>query len=51
MTGFIVILLCCLPGGIVYLFYKPSGTTGHVSMRDMKQEFETLEHEIAEEEK
>jgi uncharacterized protein (TIRG00374 family) len=51
MTGFIVILLCCLPGGIVYLFYKPSGATGHVRMRDMKQEFETLEHEIAEEEK
>jgi uncharacterized protein (TIRG00374 family) len=51
MTGFIVVLLCCLPGGIVYLFYKPSGATGHVRMRDMKQEFETLEHEIAEEEK
>jgi hypothetical protein len=51
MTGFIVILLCCLPGGIVYLFYKPSGAIGHVSMRDMKEEFATLEHEIAEEEK
>ena len=29
----IFILLCCLPGGIVYLFYKPSGAIGHVRMR------------------
>ena len=50
MTGFTVILLCCLPGGIVYFFYKPSGATGHVRMRDMKQEFATLEHEISEKE-
>jgi uncharacterized protein (TIRG00374 family) len=50
MTGFLVILVCCLPGGIVYFFYKPSGATGHVRMRDMKEEFATLEHEIAEKE-
>lgn len=50
MTGFLVILLCCLPGGIVYFFYKPSGATGHVKMREMKQEFATLEHEITEKE-
>src|SRR5256884_542801 len=30
LTGFTVILLCCLPGGIVYFFYKPSGETRHV---------------------
>jgi uncharacterized protein (TIRG00374 family) len=50
MTGFLVILLCCLPGGIVYFFYKPSGATGHVKMREMKEEFATLEHEITEKE-
>jgi uncharacterized protein (TIRG00374 family) len=49
LTGFTVILLCCLPGGIVYFFYRPSGATGHVKMREMKQEFATLEHEIVEE--
>jgi uncharacterized protein (TIRG00374 family) len=50
LTGFTVILLCCLPGGIVYFFYKPSGAKGHVRMREMKQEFATLEHEITEQE-
>ncbi len=50
LTGFTVILLCCLPGGIVYFFYKPSGATGHIKMSEMKQEFSTLEHEIAEKE-
>jgi hypothetical protein len=51
MTGFLVMLLCCLPGAIVYFFYKPSGATGHVKMREMKEEFATLEHEITEQEK
>ena len=51
MTGFLVILVCCLPGGIVYFFYKPSGAIGHVKMREMKEEFATLEHEITEQEK
>jgi len=51
MTGFLVILVCCLPGGLVYFFYKPSGATGHVKMREMKEEFATLEHEITEQEK
>jgi len=50
LTGFTVILFCCLPGGIVYFFYKPSGATGHVKMREMKQEFATLEHEITDKE-
>jgi uncharacterized membrane protein YbhN (UPF0104 family) len=50
LTGFTVILLCCLPGGIVYFFYRPSGATGHVKMRDMQKEFATLEHEISEQE-
>jgi uncharacterized protein (TIRG00374 family) len=50
LTGFTVILLCCLPGGIVYFFYKPSGETRHVKMREMEKEFVTLEHEITEKE-
>lgn len=51
MTGFAVLLICSLPGGIVYFFYRPSGATGHVKMREMKEEFATLEHEIADKEK
>src|ERR1700704_4380826 len=50
LTGFTVILLCCLPGGIVYFLYRPSGAIGHVKMRDMQKEFATLEHEISEQE-
>ena len=50
MTGFLVIVLCCLPGGLVYFFYRPSGAVRHVKMRDMEKEFATLEHEISEHE-
>jgi uncharacterized protein (TIRG00374 family) len=50
LTGFSVILLCCLPGGLIYFFYRPSGAVGHVRMRDMQKEFSTLEHEISEKE-
>ncbi|MEY2494569.1 MAG: glycosyltransferase 2 family protein [Verrucomicrobiota bacterium] len=50
LTGFAVILVCSLPGGIVYFFYRPSGATCHVKMREMKEEFATLEHEITEKE-
>ena len=50
LTGFTVILLCCLPGGLIYFFYRPSGAVGHVKMRDMQMEFATLEHEISEQE-
>ena len=48
LIGFTVILLCSLPGGIVYFLYRPSGAVGHVKMRDMQKEFATLEHEISE---
>ena len=48
--SFLIILICCLPGAVVYFFYKPSGATGHVKMREMKEEFATLEHEITEQE-
>lgn len=46
--SFLIILICCLPGGIVYFFYKPSGETRHVRMREMQSEVATLEHEISE---
>jgi glycosyltransferase 2 family protein len=46
--SFLIILVCCLPGGIVYLFYKPSGVPAHVPMREMKKEVAALEHEIGE---
>ena len=46
--SFLVMLFCCLPGGIVYFLYKPSGQTRHVKLREMKEEVATLEHEISE---
>jgi uncharacterized protein (TIRG00374 family) len=46
--SFLIILLCCLPGALVYLFYKPSGVVERVRLRDMEQEVVTLEHEIGE---
>jgi glycosyltransferase 2 family protein len=44
--GFLIILLCSLPGGIIYFFYKPSGAPRHVPLREMQSEVATLEHEI-----
>jgi uncharacterized membrane protein YbhN (UPF0104 family) len=46
--SFLIILICCLPGGIVYFFYKPSGEVRHARMREMQTEMATLEHEISE---
>ena len=48
--GFLVILLCSAPGGLVYFFYRPSDRARHVPMREMKREVATLEHEISEKE-
>jgi uncharacterized protein (TIRG00374 family) len=48
--SFLVMLVCCAPGGIVYFFYKPSGQRGHVKLSEMRKEVETLEHEIVENE-
>ena len=44
--SFLVIFVCCVPGGIVYFFYRPSGATGHVRLREMQQEVVTAEHAI-----
>ena len=46
--SFLVMLVCCAPGGIVYFFYKPSGQAGHVKLSEMRKEVATLEHEITE---
>ena len=46
--SFLIILICCVPGGIVYFFYKPSGETRHVRMREMETQVATVEHEISE---
>lgn len=45
--SFLIIFFCCVPGGIVYFFYKPSGAAGHVKLREMQKEVATLEHEIS----
>jgi uncharacterized protein (TIRG00374 family) len=46
--SFLIILTCCIPGAIVYFFYKPSGVVAHVRLREMQKEVATLEHEISE---
>ena len=46
--SFLIIFLCCVPGGIVYFFYRPSGAAEHVRLREMEREVATLEHEISE---
>ncbi len=44
--SFLIILFCCLPGGIVYFFYKPSGPAGMLPLSEMKKEVAAVEHEI-----
>ena len=46
--SFLIILVCCIPGAVVYLFYKPSGAVAHVNLREMQKEVASLEHEISE---
>src|SRR5205085_2772308 len=48
LTSFAVMLLCCLPGGLVYFFYKPTGAARHVRLREMQRQVATLEHELGE---
>lgn len=42
--SFLIIVICALPGAIVYFLYRPSGTAGHIKMREMRHEVATLEH-------
>jgi uncharacterized membrane protein YbhN (UPF0104 family) len=46
--SFLIILVCCLPGALVYLFYRPSGAVERVRLREMEQEVITVEHELGE---
>jgi glycosyltransferase 2 family protein len=46
--SFLIILVCCMPGALVYLFYKPSGAVARVKLREMEHEVVALEHEIGE---
>jgi uncharacterized protein (TIRG00374 family) len=46
--SFLVMVVCCAPGGLVYFFYKPSGQKHHVKLREMQKEVASLEHEIRE---
>jgi len=46
--SFVTMLVCALPGAVVYLFYRPSGAAGRVKLREMEQEVVTLEHELGE---
>jgi glycosyltransferase 2 family protein len=46
--SFLIIFICCAPGGIVYFFYRPSGVPRHVRLSEMEREVATLEHEISE---
>ena len=46
--GFLIILFCSAPGGLVYFFYRPSREPRHVRLREMEREVATLEHEISE---
>ena len=46
--GFLIILVCCLPGALVYLFYNPSGAVGRVKLRDMEHEVVAMQHKIGE---
>jgi len=46
--SFLIIFLCCIPGGIVYFFYKPSGVAKRVPLREMQREMATMEQEISE---
>src|SRR5437016_987129 len=36
--SFLIILICCLPGAVVYFFYKPSVAGAHVKLREMEKE-------------
>ena len=48
--SFLVMLACAAPGGLIYLFYRPSGRTGPIKLSEMEREVATLEHKIAQEE-
>lgn len=46
--GYVVMLTCAAPGGLIYLLYQPSGAVGHVKLSEMREEVATLEHGLGE---
>lgn len=44
--SFLVMLVCAAPGGLVYLFYKPSRGTAAASISDMEREVANLDPRI-----
>ena len=46
--SFLVMIVCSVPGGIVYFFYRPSGVTERVRLSEMQREVATVEHELSE---
>src|SRR5256714_3190631 len=42
--SFLIMVLCCLPRGIVYFFYKPSGAAAHAQMPVTQPQVATIEH-------
>jgi hypothetical protein len=46
--SFLVILVCSVPGALIYFLYKPTGAVGHVKLKEMEREVATMEHEIGE---
>src|SRR2546423_783655 len=46
--SFLIMVLCCLPGGIVYFFYQPSGVAKRVKLSEMQREVAAAGHEIPE---
>jgi uncharacterized protein (TIRG00374 family) len=47
--SFLVILICALPGALIYFLYRPSGATARLSIGEMEQEVASLEHDISRE--
>ena len=47
LTGYFILILWSMAGGVVYLFYRP---TEHARLKEMDQEVTQLEHQIAESE-
>ena len=46
--GYLVALVCALPGGIVYFFYRPSRAgAANVKLGEMEREVAALEHDVA----
>jgi len=48
IAGFLMAVLWSLLGGLVYLFYRSSASSGHPSLGEMETAVESVEHQIEE---